>query len=240
MLLAGLLAAAAIADDGLQARSADGRWLLRADNARRQLVAQRTADGEVVRRIAVADRHGATSRVARVLDAPPRRSFIVLLSDLPEVWELSYDPEAAPVYDGLVHDYRMGEGIASGGPFPVRRIVVDQPLTEALFSDDFAHLVARAAPGVLHVVNLHVRRRIETVPLDGDIHLNGAAWWRRDGDLLLALPDRTATRLHLLAARGWRLRASLALPRAARRVEIVAPQSLRLHFDDGSTVVVTP
>jgi hypothetical protein len=32
------------------------------------------------------------------------------------------------VYEGLVHDYKMAEGIAEKGPFPVRRIVLDDML----------------------------------------------------------------------------------------------------------------
>lgn len=145
----------------LAVRSSDGRWLLQADREARALVAIDAASGAVVRRIPVADKRGNTSRVARIVDAPPRKSFVVLLADLAEAWELSYDPNAEPVYDGLVHDYRMGEGIADRGPFAVRRIVLDEPLTDATFSPDFSEFTARAADGSLHVVNLHVRRRIE-------------------------------------------------------------------------------
>ncbi len=99
--------------------------------------------------------------MARIVDAPPRRSFVVLLADIAEAWELSYDLKAEPVYDGLVHDYRMGEGIADRGPFAVRRIFLDEPLTDAEFSADFSQFSGRASDGSLHVVNLHVRRRIE-------------------------------------------------------------------------------
>lgn len=143
------------------ARSSDGRWLLEADNETRTLVAIDAASGAVARRIAVADKRGKTSRVARIVDAPPRRSFVVLLADVAEAWELAYDPSAEPVYDGLVHDYRMGEGIADPGPFAVRRIVFDEPLTDAKFSADYSQFTAKAVDGSLHVVNLHVRRRID-------------------------------------------------------------------------------
>lgn len=142
-------------------RSSDGRWLLQADNGARTLVATDAASGAVARRILVADKRGKTSRVARIVDAPPRKSFVVLLADIAEAWELSYDPDAEPVYDGLVHDYRMGEGIADRGPFAVRRVFLDEPLTDAQFSPDFSQFTARAADGSLHVVNLHVRRRIQ-------------------------------------------------------------------------------
>ncbi len=145
----------------LAVRSADGRWLLQADNETRTLVATDAASGALIRRIRIADKRGNTSRVARIFDAPLRKSFVVLLADIAEAWELSYDPNAEPVYDGLVHDYRMGEGIADRGPFAVRRIVLDEPLTDAEFNADFSQFTAKAADGSLHVVNLHVRRRIE-------------------------------------------------------------------------------
>ncbi|MFN3566906.1 MAG: cytochrome D1 domain-containing protein [Burkholderiaceae bacterium] len=145
-------------------RSSDGRWLLQADDDARTLVAIDTANGAVVRRIPVADRRGKTSRVARIVDAPPRASFVVLFADIAEAWELSYDPHAEPVYDGLVHDYRTGEGIAERGPFAVRRIFLDEPLADAEFSTDFSQFTARTADGSLHVINLHVRRRIEILP----------------------------------------------------------------------------
>lgn len=141
--------------------SSDGRWLLRADDDARTLVAIDTTNGAVVRRIPVADRRGKTARVARIVDAPPRKSFVVLFADIAEAWELSYDPNAEPVYDGLVHDYRMGEGIANGGPFAVRRIDLDEPVANAEFSADFSQFTAQTADGSLHVINLHVRRRIE-------------------------------------------------------------------------------
>jgi hypothetical protein len=147
---------------GPTVRSSDGRWLLQADNEAHMLVAT-DAGGAVVRRIAVADRRGKTSRVARIVDAPPRKSFVVFLADGAEVWELSYDPHAEPVYEGLVHDYRMREGIADRGPFAVRRIVLDEPLADAEFNADYSQFTARAADGSLHVVNLHVRRRVDVL-----------------------------------------------------------------------------
>ncbi len=42
-----------------------------------------------------------------------RRSFVIVFEPLAELWELSTDPQAAPIFDGLVHDYHQGEAIAS-------------------------------------------------------------------------------------------------------------------------------
>ena len=61
---------------------------------------------------------------------PPRSAAE---KDIAEVWELTYDPTAPPVYEGYVHDYRSGEGVAAQGPFPVRRIVLDEVLDDFFF-----------------------------------------------------------------------------------------------------------
>ena len=45
----------------------------------------------------------ASSRISAVYDAAPRQSFIAGLKDLPEVGEISYDPDARPFCDGRVH-----------------------------------------------------------------------------------------------------------------------------------------
>jgi hypothetical protein len=205
--------------DELSAQSSDGRWTLRADNAARILVASDTHTGAIVRRIAVADRRGVRSRVALLLDAPPRASFIALLADVPEAWELPYDPHAEPVYEGLVHDYRMGEGVAASGPLPVRRIVLDAPMTHALFAPNFAHLVGAVAGGKLHIVNLNVRRRIETIDAGGDPQPARGAVWQRDQTVFL-IPDGAAPRLLLLDASTWHLRQPLALPAVALAIRV--------------------
>ncbi len=216
-----LALAAAVAGAGeLEARSSDQRWILRADNAARELLAIDGASGEIVRRIAVADRGGTQSRVARVLDAPPRSSFVALLADVAEAWELPYGANAEPVFEGMVHDYRMGEGLAAREPLPVRRIVLDAVATDALFAPRYEYFVA-AAGGTLQVVNLDVRRRIESVATGGAPRPElGTVWDRRK--LAFLIPDAAQARLLVLDARAWRLAAVVPLPAVARAVRIDA------------------
>ena len=58
--------------------------------------------------------HKKTSRVSAVYQAAPRKSFVVALKDLPEIWEVSYDPNPPRIFSGLVHNYEPGmeEGLA--------------------------------------------------------------------------------------------------------------------------------
>jgi hypothetical protein len=62
-----------------------------------------------------------TSRVSAVYDAAPRKSFVAALKDVPEVWEISYDPNAEPIAEGLVHDYQYKEGHFKPAMFSPRR-----------------------------------------------------------------------------------------------------------------------
>ena len=46
------------------------------------------------------------SRISAVYDAAPRRSFVAALKDIPELWEVSYDPGAEDIAAGFIHDYQ--------------------------------------------------------------------------------------------------------------------------------------
>ncbi len=232
--LAAAVTLSSAAESGV--RSSDGRWILRADNDACVLLAIDAASGAVVRGIPVADRRGARSRVARIVDAPSRRSFIALLADLPEAWELLYDPNAGPVFDGLVHDYRMGEGLASSGPLPVRRIVLDRPLDAVVFTPRFDYFVAYAAPGTLQVVSMEVRQRIETVELDGDALVERGVAWQHAGYALIALPDRSAPVVHVLDGRTWRWRGALKLPGRVARLRLADPSVLEVELEGGGVL----
>ncbi len=62
------------------------------------------------------------SRITDIVVAVSRRSFVVAFESLPELWEVSFDPEAAPVYDGMIHDWRMVEAIGVPGFLHPRRV----------------------------------------------------------------------------------------------------------------------
>ena len=79
-------------------------------------------------------------------DATPRNSFVVALKDIPELWEISYDPQAAPLYDGLVHDYKMGEAIAKPGFLGVRRTPLDEPLDDFFFDQSYRNVLGATRP----------------------------------------------------------------------------------------------
>lgn len=141
------------------------------------------ADGHELRRWPLADADGRPGRVLALREAGARRSFIVVFEGLAELWEISYDPAAEPLYEGLVHDYRMGEGLAQPGYLARRRMRLDAPLTDIFFDARMPWLLARQG-GQLVVLHLDVRRRIAQL---GPAALDSAALLQRDGRWLLCL-----------------------------------------------------
>ena len=152
------------------ALSEDQRWILVADPAKQSLMLYDEKLNNV-RQYPLAGLDGQQRPVAlTIVNAPPRNSFIVVLHAIPEIWEISYDPNAAPIFDGLVHDYRMGEGLARPGFLGIRRTLLRTPLTEPSFTVDYSTVIGlESHPGSetvqARIVNLDVRREIATSKL---------------------------------------------------------------------------
>jgi len=80
--------------------SSDGRWVMAA-NASPRTVRLFDAALNLVQRYDAATLDGKqASRVSAVVDAAPRKSFVVALKDIPELWEISYDPRLRPSMTG--------------------------------------------------------------------------------------------------------------------------------------------
>ncbi len=195
--------------------SGDGRYVMVANYLPHSLVVLDAADLAPLKIIPVADDTGKTSRVSAVYDAAPRKSFIAALKDIPEVWEITYDPNAEPVYPGLVHDYRMGEAIAEKGPFPVRRIRLDDYLDDFTFDQPYQHLVGAARDGRKgQVVNLIVGRKIAEVELPGLPHLASGITWDYRNTSVLATPNLREGAVSIIDLKTWR---------TIRRIDTLGP-----------------
>jgi DNA-binding beta-propeller fold protein YncE len=132
----------------------------------------------------------APSRISAVYDAGPRRSFIAALKDVPEVWEISYDPQAEPIAAGLVHDYKLREGSFQPGFLNPRRTPLAQVLDDFFFTPDYTMLVGAQRDGTRgQVVHLDVRRAIAQVDLPGLPHLGSGISWERAGRRVMATPN---------------------------------------------------
>jgi len=185
--------------------SGDGRFVMVGNYLPHTMVVLDAMDLSPLKVIAVQDDAGKSSRVSAVYDAGPRKSFIAALKDIPEVWEIPWDEKAEPVYSGLVHDYRMGEALAAKGPFPVRRIKLDDYLDDFFFDPPYNHLIGAARNGKNgQVVNLLVGRKIADVDLPGLPHLGSGISWDYKGVPVLATPNLKEGVVSIIDMQTWK------------------------------------
>ncbi|MDH3560562.1 MAG: nitrite reductase [Gammaproteobacteria bacterium] len=184
--------------------SADDRYVMVGNYLPHSLVLLDARDLSLVKVIPVTDDHGTSSRVSAVYTAPPRESFIIALKDLQEIWEISYADDPPPVYRGLVHDYRMEEGIAEAGRFPVRRIRLDDYVDDFFFDPAYRHLIGAARNGSNgQVVHLDVGRKIADVDLPGMPHLGSGITWPYRDTTVLASPNLKDGVVSVIDTRDW-------------------------------------
>jgi hypothetical protein len=162
ILLAGSCSALVAAPDAV---SADGRWRVTGQDGAVLVL----DGGRIVKTIparSLGGREDAAVTAVRALSE--RRSFVIAFDVLAELWELSVDPNAPPVFDGLVHDYRMGEAIASPGFLGVRRTALPAAVSAlAVDATRHAYVLARSADA-WWLVNLDIRRTITRFELEAN------------------------------------------------------------------------
>jgi len=145
------------------------------------------------------------SRVSAVYDAPPRRSFVVAMKDMPEIWEISYDPAAPAIYDGLVHDYKMGEGIARPGFLNPRRTPLEAVLDDFFFDQSYRHVMGASREGKGQVVNLDIRRKVADLALPGMPHLGSGITFTWQGEPVMASTNLKEGVVTVISMRDWRV-----------------------------------
>ncbi|MBM3567373.1 MAG: cytochrome C oxidase Cbb3 [Alphaproteobacteria bacterium] len=190
------------------ALSSDGRFVAVANYLPHSLVLLDAADLKPLRLIEARDIRGRqSSRVSAVYQAPNRKSFIVALKDIPEIWEIATDEAAGPVYTGLVHSHEKGmtEALAaSAGLFAHRRIAVETLLDDFMFDPDYRHLLGSSRDGAgATVVNLNVGRPIASVALDGLPHLGSGISFLREGRRLIATPHLNRAQISVIDTADW-------------------------------------
>ncbi len=191
------------------AMSHDGKWLAVANYLPNTLTILSTADLAVARVIEVAGRDGTPSRVSAVYQAPDRRSFVLALKDVPEIWEVATDPEAGPFHEGFVHSYEKGmeESLASEeGLFARRRIITRAPIDDFFFDPGYRNLIGTNREGDRGVVvNLDVGREIAELPLPGMPHLGSGISWMWNGRRVMATPHLKEGVLSVIDMDSWSL-----------------------------------
>ena len=162
----------------------------------------------------VLDKEGrVSSRVAALHDAAPRKSFVVALEDVPEVWEISYDPKAEDVPIGVIHDFQYREGAFVRGYLNLRRSVVPVPLGDFTFTPDHSELLgATRAAGKGQVVNLDVRKKIADVDISAMAHPGAGIVWDWNGRRVMALREREDGAIGVVDLETWRTVRKIPMP----------------------------
>ncbi len=188
--------------------SSDGKWVMVGNFLPHTLVVLDARDLHPVKVIPVTDGKGTTSRVSAVYDARPRQSFVAALKDMKEIWELSYDPEAPPVYGNFVHNYRKGqeEGVVVGRqPFAVRRIAIDDYLDDFFFDPAYAEVMGAARNTKKGVVyNLDARKKVAELELSGMPHLGSGIVFDYQGRQVMATPHLREPAVSVIDMESWK------------------------------------
>jgi cytochrome c553 len=197
------------------ALSSDGRHIAVANYLPHSLVILSSADLSVERIFEGRDKGGASSRISAVYQARPRNSFIAALKDVAEIWEISTDPDAPPVYAGLVHSHEKGmiEGLPSSqGLFAMRRIEVPEPLDDFFFDPPYRNLIGSARGGTALVVNLNVGREIKRLAIPGLPHLGSGISWKRGDRQVMATPHLKDGKVSVFDLQTWDAISSIVTP----------------------------
>ncbi|MBL8525591.1 MAG: hypothetical protein JNN20_18070 [Betaproteobacteria bacterium] len=129
-----------------------------------ELMVMDIATWSVLRRLTLQDRQGNRQVLLHMIESPSRKSLLLSFEKVSELWELFMGADAPAVFEGLVHDYRLGEGIREPELLPVRRIRLDAPIVEFVAEPDSPHLLIRHGDRLgrtkVSRFNLDVRRAV--------------------------------------------------------------------------------
>jgi len=198
--------------------SSDGKWVMVGNFLPHSIVVLNAEDLTPYRVIPVADEDGKSSRVSAVYNAQPRQSFIVAMKDIKEIWELSYDPEAAPIYGNFVHNYRKGQVeavVVDKQPFGIRRIKLDDYMDDFFFDQAYAEAMGAARNAKKgQVVNLDVKKKIADLELSSMPHLGSGIIFDYKGREVMATPHLKENLVSVIDMETWK---------TVKRIETLGP-----------------
>jgi hypothetical protein len=199
---------------------------------------------KLVKLLSVAGKVGTkSSGIAAIRTSAVRNSFVASLMDVPELWEISYDPKAPEIALGMVHDFQYREGQFVPGYLNPQRTVLPSP-TEDFFLTGAGNNVLTAhsdvdfsRPGAsarVLVTNLDVRRKITEFALPGWPALAGSVAWRAEGKDRLAVPNARLGLVSVLDPARWTVLGHLRTDGPVRGLRST-PGSRWLLLDSGGT-----
>lgn len=193
--------------------SGDGKYLAVANYLPQTLVLL-DADLNLLKVHTVKDKDGRVgSRVSAVYDAAPRQSFVAALKDVPELWEISYNPKADDVPTGMIHDFQYKEGAFIPGFLNPRRTYLSEPLDDFFFTQSYDEVMGTSREaGQGQVVNLDVRKKIADLSLPGMPHLGSGITWSWQGKTVMATPNLKDGLITVIDMADWKTIKTLPTP----------------------------
>ena len=193
--------------------SSDGRYVMAA-NYLPHTLAVFDADLQLVRTYDAKSQDGkSSSRVSAVYDAAPRKSFVVALKDIAEIWEIPYG-STPPRAD--LQTSTMADAMAHLG---VQRTPLSEPLDDFFFDQSYRHVLGAtrpkragdAQPGA-QVVDLDLRRKTADLPISGMPHLGSGITFAWNGTTVLASPNLGTGAIDVIDMQTWQPVRTLAMP----------------------------
>lgn len=193
--------------------SSDGKYLMAGNMLPHTLVALDARDLTPIKVIPVVGRDGVSSRVSAVYAMPPRNAFVAALKDVKEVWEMPWDDR--PVYAGLVHSRQPGleEGVTVPGPFPARRLMVEDYADDFFFDQPYNQLMGTSRDGKKGiVVHMDVGRQIASLDLPGMPHLGSGVNFTYQDRPMMATPHIKEPVVSVIDTKDWKVEKTVPMP----------------------------
>ena len=150
--------------------SADAQYLLIKRNHPVRLELLSALDLSLIKTLKMPATITHNTKVDFIYNVDSRQSFIIGMGSINQLWEILYEDNPLPVYNGVMHDYRLGEGLVRDqSHFPIRIIKPSSntsiPITSYFFhSIDGLLFIGRDK--TIEVIQLDARQTISTLVLD--------------------------------------------------------------------------
>lgn len=152
------------------ATSADGQYLLGVREQSQVLELLNASDLSLIKAIPIEAMVEPNNKIDFVFSVSSRQSFIVGIGSSNQLLEILYEDNPLPVYNGVMHDYRLGEGLVRDQSYFPVRIIKPAGKTSIPISSYYFYSVKGflfiARDKIIEVIQLDARQTIATIILD--------------------------------------------------------------------------
>ncbi|WP_306144022.1 nitrite reductase [Roseibium sp. MMSF_3412] len=195
------------------AMSHDGKWIAVANYLPNTLTILAAENLSVAAVQEIKGKDGTPSRISAVYQAPPRKSFVLALKDVPEIWEVFYGPN--PPHYGFAHDWRIEGPAPHTKPFPVRKITTPDYLDDFFFDQSYEYVMGASRSGAGgQVIDLVIGQKTADLDLPGMPHLGSGITWQHGDTTVMATPHLKDNAVSVIDMQTWK---------TVKRIETLGP-----------------